>query len=184
MRIVAGSHRGRPLAAPADARIRPTADRVREALFNILRHRLGGLEGSRLLDGFAGTGALGLEALSQGAAFATFVDKDRDALAICRRNAAALGLSDRAHFQQCDLTRLGPGALAGWPFDLVLLDPPYGKGLGAAALAALSAGGYLAPGALAVIEADRATPEAAPEGFTVVDTRDYGRARLALLASV
>jgi len=177
MRIVAGTHRGRRLETPADLRIRPTADRIREALFSILTHRLGGFAGKHVLDGFAGTGALGLEALSRGAASAIFMDKDRAALALSRRNAASLGLADRSTFLPADASR--PPA-AGAACDLVLLDPPYGQGLGEAALAALDAAGWLAPGALAVIEADRAQPEAAPAGFTMVDGRDYGRTRIAL----
>lgn len=177
MRIVAGSHRGRRLEAPADERIRPTSDRIRESLFNMLDHRLGGFSGKRVLDGFAGTGALGFEALSRGAAFALFVDKDRDSLALARRNAATLGLADKADFRLADLTRPPPVARQ---FDLVLLDPPYGHGLASAALAALAAAGCLAPDALAVIEADRAQPETLPAGFTVMDSRDYGRTRITL----
>jgi len=177
MRIVAGSHRGRPLEAPADARIRPTSDRIRESLFNILDHKLGGFAGKRVLDGFAGTGALGLEALSRGAAFALFIDKDRDALALARRNAVSLDLAAKADFRLADITRPPQAAQR---FDLVLLDPPYGKGLAAAALGALAAAGWLAPDAVAVIEADRSQPEIVPDGFGILDSRDYGRTKIVL----
>jgi 16S rRNA (guanine966-N2)-methyltransferase len=177
MRIVAGSHRGRRLETPPDERIRPTSDRIRESLFNILHHRLEGFIGKRVLDGFAGTGALGFEALSRGAESALFVDSDRDALALCRRNAASLGLTAQADFQLGDLTH--PPRSAG-AFDLILLDPPYGKGLAAAALSALGAAEWLAPQAIAVIEADKSQPEVIPEGFSTIDSRDYGRTRIVL----
>jgi len=181
MRIVAGSHRGRRLETPADQRIRPTSDRIRESLFNILDHRLGGLAGRRVLDGFAGTGALGFEALSRGAASALFVDKDRDALALARRNAASLGLAAKADFRLADITRPPQSAQQ---FDLILLDPPYGQGLAAAALGALAAAGWLAPDATAVIEADKSQPESIPEGFAAIDSRDYGRTRIMLVRGV
>lgn len=178
MRIVAGTHRGRRLETPADARIRPTADRIREALFNILAHRTGGFAGKRVLDAFAGTGALGLEALSRGAATAIFMDKDRAALALARRNAASLGLAHKSTFLLADAVH-PPAAQA--ECDLVLLDPPYGQGLGEAALAALDGAGWIASGGLAMIEADRAQPESAPTGFVITDSRDYGRTRIALV---
>jgi 16S rRNA (guanine966-N2)-methyltransferase len=178
MRIVAGSHRGRRLEAPADERIRPTSDRIRESLFNILDHKLGGFAGIHVLDGFAGTGALGLEALSRGAASALFIDKDRDALALARRNAASLGLTAKADFRLADITRPPQSARQ---FDLVLLDPPYGQGLAAAALSAVAAAGWLAPDATAMIEADRSQPEIVPDGFAALDSRDYGHTRIVLL---
>jgi 16S rRNA (guanine966-N2)-methyltransferase len=181
MRIVAGSHRGRRLETPADDRIRPTSDRIRESLFNILGHRLdGGFIGKRVLDGFAGTGALGLEALSRGAASAVFIDRNRDALALGRRNAATLGFATQSDFRLADLTHAG--LLAGPPFDLVFLDPPYGEGLAAKALAAIYAAGWLTPSALTVIESDRSQPETVPEGFSAIDSRDYGRTRIVLVA--
>jgi 16S rRNA (guanine966-N2)-methyltransferase len=181
MRIVAGSHRGRRLETPADDRIRPTSDRIRESLFNILGHKLdGGFTGKRVLDGFAGTGALGLEALSRGAASAVFIDRNRDALALCRRNAATLGLAKQSDFRMADLTHAG--LLAGPPFDLVLLDPPYGERLAGKALAAIHAASWLAPTAIVVIEADRAQPEIVPEGFSVIDSRDYGRTRIVVVS--
>jgi 16S rRNA (guanine966-N2)-methyltransferase len=179
MRIVAGSHRGRRLETPADDRIRPTSDRIRESLFNILGHKLdGGFIGKRVLDGFAGTGALGLEALSRGAASALFVDRNREALALCRRNAASLGFAKQADFRPADLTHAGPAA---GPFDLVFLDPPYGEGLAAKALAAIHAAGWLSSTAIVAIEADRAQPEIIPEGFLAIDSRDYGRTRIVLV---
>jgi 16S rRNA (guanine966-N2)-methyltransferase len=176
MRIVAGTHRGRPLESPADQRIRPTSDRIRESLFNILGHKLESFVGKRVLDGFAGTGALGLEALSRGALSAVFMDKDRDALTLCRRNAQSLGLTGKSEFRLGDLTVAG---VPGGPFDLVFLDPPYGQGLAGKALSAMAAS--LAPGALAVVEADRSEPEPIPPGFSIVDSRDYGRTNISLL---
>jgi 16S rRNA (guanine966-N2)-methyltransferase len=178
MRIVAGTHRGRPLESPTDDRIRPTSDRIRESLFNILGHRLDGFLGKRVLDGFAGTGALGLEALSRGAGRAVFFDKNRDALALCRRNATALGFAAKCDFHAGDLTR-PPRAAA--PCDLILLDPPYGEGLASTALVALDAAGWLAEGALVAVEADKAQPETIPSGFNLLDSRDYGRTRITLL---
>jgi 16S rRNA (guanine966-N2)-methyltransferase len=178
MRIVAGSHRGRRLEAPADQRIRPTSDRIRESLFNILDHKLGGFTGKRVLDGFAGTGALGFEALSRGAAYALFVDKDRDALGLARRNAVSLGLANKSDFRLADITRPPQPTQQ---FDLILLDPPYGQGLAAAALGALADAAWLTPEAVAVIEADRAQPEIIPESFLSLDSRDYGRTRIVLL---
>jgi 16S rRNA (guanine966-N2)-methyltransferase len=143
MRIIAGTHRGRQLETPADRNIRPTADRVREALFSSLVHRLGGLSGKRVLDAFAGTGALGFEALSRGAARAAFMDKDRNALALCRRNADNLGLGKQSDFHPADATKPPKADL---PCDLILLDPPYGQGLGALALSALAEAGGTAGG--------------------------------------
>jgi len=178
MRIVAGTHRGRRLETPPDERIRPTSDRIRESLFNILRHRLDGFAGKRALDAFAGTGALGLEALSRGVDSVAFIDRSRDSLALCRRNAISLGLDSRSSFHLADLTR-PPQAQA--PCDLVLLDPPYGEGLASIALTALDAAGWLGKDVLAVIEADKAQPEVTPAGFTVIDSRDYGRTRISIL---
>ncbi len=180
MRIVAGSHRGRRLETPADDRIRPTSDRIRESLFNILGHRLnGGFTGKRVLDGFAGTGALGLEALSRGATAVVFVDRNREALALCRRNAATLGFAEKADFRLMDLTHAGPMAEL---FDLVFLDPPYGEGLAGKALAVIKDAGWLSPAAIVVIEADRSQPEIVPPGFAAIDSRDYGRTRIVLVA--
>src|ERR671931_2804251 len=152
MRIVGGHLRGRTLAAPKSQAIRPTADRLREALFNILLHAYGDpVSGARVLDLFAGTGALGLEALSRDAAFALFVDNGAEARALLRENIAALGLGGAARVFRRDAAKLGAAhPLA--PFSLAFLDPPYGRSLAEAALASARAGGWLIPGALAGVE--------------------------------
>ena len=175
MRIVAGSFRGRPLAVPADERIRPTSDRVREALFNVLAHGIDGfgLEGARVLDLFAGTGALGLEALSRGAQRCLFVEEAPDARALIRENVEALGLAGVTRIWRRDATSLGPASAVD-RFDLVLLDPPYGRGLGERALAAARDGGWLAPGAVVALEERAGTVIAWPAGFTVLDSRRWG----------
>jgi 16S rRNA (guanine966-N2)-methyltransferase len=175
MRIVAGRFRGTALAAPKNFDIRPTSDRVREALFNILAHGIEGcrIEGARVLDLFAGTGALGLEALSRGAAYVHFVEESAEARGLIRRNVEALSAMGVTKIYRRDATNLGAaGTLR--PFDLVFADPPYGKGLAEKALAAARAGGWLAPGATAVIE-ERADAEiAAPLSFAAIDRRVYG----------
>jgi 16S rRNA (guanine966-N2)-methyltransferase len=175
MRIVGGRLRGRALAAPkSDSRvIRPTADRLREALFNILVHAYGDpITEARVLDLFAGTGALGLEALSRGAAFALFVDDAAEARALLRENVAALGLAGVARIFRRDATKLGMAhPLA--PFSLALLDPPYGRGLAEKALAAASAGGWLTPGALVVVEEEAKAAFTAPAGFDELERRGY-----------
>jgi 16S rRNA (guanine966-N2)-methyltransferase len=174
MRIVGGQFRGRPLAAPADAHTRPTSDRVREAVFNILLHGIPGFElkGAKVLDLFAGTGALGLEALSRGATYCLFVEEDAGARALIRRNVEALGLTGVTKIFRRDATDLGPkGRNAG--FTLVFLDPPYGQGLAERALAS-AAGGWLADGAIAVIEERRATPIQLPPAFSQLDRRAWG----------
>ena len=190
MRIVGGSLRGRRLAAPPGGLVRPTSDRAREALFNRLDHGAfsddgtSDVAGARVLDAFCGTGALGLEALSRGAAQAVFVDNDATAVACVRRNIAALGVAGRAAVVQADATcppRPPPvGARAG---ALAFLDAPYGgEDLTAAALAALAAAGWLAPGALCIAEtAAKAPPFTAPERFETLDRRRYGAARFAFL---
>jgi 16S rRNA (guanine966-N2)-methyltransferase len=176
MRIIAGRWRGRALAAlgkgDAGAHLRPTTDRVRESLFSMLTGgRFGDpVSGARVLDLFAGTGALGLEALSRGAAQATFVDDGRVAQRLIRENIGKCGAQAETALVSRDATRLGanPGA----PFGLVFLDPPYGKGLGEKAIAAALAGGWIAPGALVVWEESAAV--AAPEGLALLDARRYG----------
>ena len=181
MRIVGGRLRGRPLAAPAGRAIRPTADRLRETVFDILVHAYGDpVSGARVLDLFAGTGALGLEALSRGAAFCLFVDSDVAARGLIRRNAEALGLTGVTRVYRRDATRLG--AIAGLePFTLAFADPPYGRGLGEAGLAAAAAGGWLKPGALAVLE-EAATGEIAPvAGLRLLETRRIGGSAVAVL---
>jgi 16S rRNA (guanine966-N2)-methyltransferase len=180
-RIVAGRHRGRSLAAPPGAATRPTAERVRQALFDMLWHApwagRDAVEGARVLDAFAGTGALGLEALSRGAAQASFIEQDRAALAALRANIAALAEQDRARVIAGDATR-PPQAPAAC--SLVFLDPPYGKALVPRALAALAAAGWIAPGALVVAEVAKAEPLDLP-GFAPLAERAHGAARLVVL---
>src|SRR5277367_4071102 len=152
MRVVGGSLRGRALAAPKSQSIRPTADRLREALFNILVHAYDNpIVGARVLDLFAGTGALGIEALSRGAAFALFVDDGAEARALLRENVATLGLGGVTRVFRRDATKLGP-AHPIEPFTLVFLDPPYGRSLAEQALAAAHDGGWLTADALIVVE--------------------------------
>src|SRR5947208_10670047 len=152
MRIVGGRLRGRALAAPKSQAIRPTADRLRESLFNILIHAYGDpVTGARVLDLFAGTGALGLEALSRGAAFVLFVDDGAEARALLRQNVEMLGLAAVMRIFRRDATKLGP-AYPVEPFSLAFLDPPYGKGLPEQALASAREGGWLTHGAVAVVE--------------------------------
>ena len=174
MRIVGGEFRGRTLAAPRSNAIRPTTDRTREALFNILAHRFTEkLEGVRVLDLFAGTGALGLEALSRGAAFALFVEESAEGRGLIRENVENFGLTGRSKIFRRDAAELGDvGTLQ--PFGLLFADPPYGKGLGERALACAHAGGWLVPGALCVVEESAAAPFAPPEGFALADERGYG----------
>jgi len=173
MRIVGGSLRGRALAVPRSQAIRPTADRLREALFNILVHGYADpITGARVLDLFAGTGALGIEALSRGAAFALFIDEAAEARALLRDNVTALGLGGTARIFRRDATRLGP-AHPLEPFSLAMLDPPYGQGLAASSLAAARAGGWLTPGALIVVEEASKAAFEAPAGFREVERRHY-----------
>ena len=175
MRIVAGKHRGRALATPEDGAIRPTSDRVREAVFNILAHGIDAftLDGVRVLDLFAGTGALGIEALSRGAAFALLVEEDATARGLIRQNVETLGLTGQTRIYRRNATALGP-ALPRERFGLVLADPPYGKGLGERALAAAAEGGWLEPGAIAVLEERADVAVVWPPGFTPLDHRKWG----------
>ena len=175
MRIVAGTLRGRALAAPDDGHIRPTSDRVREAMFNILAHGIAGfdLAGTRVLDLFSGTGALGLEAMSRGAAYCLFVEEAIPARGLIRRNIEAFGLTGATKIYRRDATDLGP-ANPRDRYGLVLADPPYGKGLGEAALAAAAIGGWLEPGAIAVLEERADVTIAWPKGFTLLDERRWG----------
>ena len=174
MRIVGGQFRGRPLAAPGDDRTRPTSDRVRESVFNILGHGVPNfaLDGAKVLDLFAGTGALGLEALSRGAAFCLFVEEDAEARALIRRNVEALGLTGVTKIFRRDATDLGPASRNGG-FALVFLDPPYGQGLAERALVSAAAGGWLAPGAIAVIEERKGTAVSLPAGYVQLDRRAW-----------
>jgi len=181
MRVVGGSLRGRALAAPKTQDIRPTADRLREALFNILVHAYGDpVAGARVLDLFAGTGALGIEALSRGAAFALFVDDGAEARALLRENIATLGLGGVSRVFRRDATKLGP-AHPVEPFSLVFLDPPYGQGLAEKALASARAGGWLTPDALIVVEEAAKAVFAAPEGFNELERRRYDDTEFILL---
>jgi 16S rRNA (guanine966-N2)-methyltransferase len=181
MRIVGGRLRGRVLAAPKSQAIRPTADRLREALFNILVHAYGDpVSGARVLDLFAGTGALGLEALSRGAAFALFVDDGAEARALLRENVAALGLGGVSRIFRRNAAKLGAAhPLA--PFSLAFLDPPYARSLAEQALASARAGGWLIPGALAVVEEAASAAFAAPEGFEELERRRYDDTALIVL---
>jgi 16S rRNA (guanine966-N2)-methyltransferase len=173
MRIVGGRLGGRTLASPRSQAIRPTADRLRESLFNILIHAYDDpVTGARVLDLFAGTGALGLEAVSRGAAFALFVDDAAEARALLRENIAALGLGGVTRIFRRDATRLGP-AHPVEPFSLVFLDPPYGMGLAEKALVSARDGGWLAPGALIVVEEATDAAFMAPAGFEEVERRRY-----------
>ena len=178
VRIVGGRLGGRPLAGPKSRDIRPTSDRLRESLFNVLMHRYpDALAGGRVLDLFAGTGALGLEAVSRGAALAVLVDQGFEARALIRQNIDSLGLGGHARLLKRDATRLG--AVAPFePFTLLLCDPPYGKDLGSAALASAMAGGWLAPGGLAVIEEAGDAAIVLPEGLALVDRRTQGDSQM------
>lgn len=194
MRIVAGRHRGRTLIAPEGLAVRPTADRTREAIFNVLTHgklvggklvggKLAGgadpLAEARVLDAFAGTGALGLEALSRGAARVTFMESQAAALAALRANLEALDEGENAEVLAVDVLRPPPAPA---PCDVVLMDPPYNQGLAAPALAALAAAGWIAPGATVAVELMKAETFEAPAGFELRDARDYGKAKVAFLA--
>jgi len=173
MRVVGGRLRGRSLAAPKSQNIRPTADRLRESLFNILIHAYDDpIGGARVLDLFAGTGALGIEAMSRGAAFALFIDEAAEARALLRENATTLGLGGTTKIYRRDATKLGP-AYPIEPFGLAFLDPPYGSGLAERALASGRAGGWLTPAALIVVEEATKSAFAAPEGFTELERRAY-----------
>ncbi|HHG89381.1 MAG TPA: 16S rRNA (guanine(966)-N(2))-methyltransferase RsmD [Devosia sp.] len=175
MRIIAGQFRNKKLIPPEDQSIRPTPDRVRESVFNILVSRLGpDFSGHRVLDLFAGTGALGIEALSRGADYAMFVDKGVEARASIRQNMEHFGLGGQSKLLRRDATMLGPVDNF-TPFDLVFCDPPYGKGLGEQALASARDGGWLAPGATIVLEEKRGVDVALPEQFTLLDQRTYGQ---------
>ncbi len=174
MRIISGHWRGRALIAPAGDATRPTADRVREALFSMLTSRLGSFEGLRVFDGYAGTGALGIEALSRGAAHGTFVERDSEAIKALRRNVEGMKLN--ATIIAAPMESLG---LAPAPCDLIMLDPPYASGLAEPALARLAANGWIAPHALISVETSR--KEVLETAHEVLAVRDHGKARLHLL---
>ena len=173
MRVVGGRLKGRNLASPVARDIRPTADRLRESVFNILVHAYDDpSQDARVLDLFAGTGALGIEAVSRGAKFTLFVDNGAEARALLRNNVEALGLGGVTKVYRRDATDLGP-AHPVEPFSLVFLDPPYGKGLAEKALASLRDGGWLTSGALVVVEEAKAAQFAVPEGFEELERRTY-----------
>jgi 16S rRNA (guanine966-N2)-methyltransferase len=178
MRVVGGRLRGRALNAPYSRGIRPTSDRLRETIFDILASRHAErLEGARVADLFAGSGAMGIEAISRGAAFALFVDNGTEARALLRGNVEALALGGVTRIWRADATKLGR-APAGPPFDLAFLDPPYGQGLAPPALAGLLTGGWLSPSALVVVEESAKAEIAAPKGLGILEERIYGDTKL------
>lgn len=179
MRIISGEFRGRTLEAPRGEEIRPTSDRVREALFNVLAHGLADwtLTGARVLDVFAGTGALGLEALSRGAKFCQFIDESADARGLVRTNADKLGAIGRCKIWRRDATDMGRCAPLP-PFDLVFVDPPYGRGLGAKAMTSLVSGGWLSSNPIVVFEESVETPVIVPKGLVERDQRCWGDTRV------
>ncbi len=190
MRIIGGRFRGTRLSAPGPAaghghghgHLRPTSDRVREAIFNLLAHGDYGAppppEGRRVLDLFAGTGALGLEALSRGAAFAVFVEDHPASRALIRENVERLRLTGQTKLWRRDATRLGP--CRGAPYDLIFADPPYKSGLGAAAIASARDGGWIAPGAVVLLETALDEPPPALPGLAAIDDRHYGETRVVI----
>lgn len=180
MRVVGGKWRGHPLRAPKGRTTRPTTDRTREALFSMLAARLD-FDGLRVLDLFAGTGALGLEALSHGAAFALFVETEAAARAAIRDNVEKLNATGSSKIFRRDATKLG--ACQGAPYDLVFADPPYNKGLGERALAALAAGDWLNATPLIVVEEDKRAGFCAPQGFREIERREKGDSELIFLTS-
>jgi len=189
VRITGGSLRGRALVAPSDDSVRPTSDKVRQAIFNILSHHDFGngftFDGARAADLFAGTGAMGLEAVSRGACFCLFIEDAAESRALIRRNVEALGLTGASKIWRRDATDLGPmPSGAGGPFDLVFLDPPYRKNLVAPALAALVEGGWLAVNALVIAETAADEPIPAGEAFRLADRRQYGDTSVAFLTSI
>ena len=181
MRIVAGRFKGKSLDAPKGLNTRPTSDRVREALFNVLTHGAPEIafDQVRVLDLFAGSGALGLEALSRGARYGLFIEEDAGARGTIRRYVEALGLTGATKIWRRDATRLGPvGTMS--PFDLVFCDPPYGKGLGARALQSALEGGWLEPGAITVLEERAGEAPNWPQGLVEIDRRRYGDTEIAI----
>jgi 16S rRNA (guanine966-N2)-methyltransferase len=184
MRIVGGAFRGRRIVAPEGQSTRPTADRARESLFNVLGHAswASALEGARVVDLFAGSGALGLEALSHGAAFCLFVERSAQARAAIEANIAALGLEARTRIDGRDATALTPRRpIDGPAFDRAFLDPPYGQGAAETALARLADGDWLAVGAIAVLERGVGDAATTPPGFDLLDSRVWGAAKVSFL---
>ncbi|MBL8573599.1 MAG: 16S rRNA (guanine(966)-N(2))-methyltransferase RsmD [Hyphomicrobiaceae bacterium] len=181
MRIVGGAFKGTALSAPKSMAIRPTTDRLRESVFNILAHGLGDpVSEARVLDLFAGTGALGLEALSRGARYCIFVEEAAEARGLIRANVEVTRQTGTTKIWRRDATRMGPCSPME-PFDLVFADPPYGKGLGEQALASALAGGWLKPGATVVWEEAADAAVTIPDGFELVDEREQGESRVRFL---
>ena len=181
MRIVSGIYKGQSISAPKDSHIRPTTDRIRESVFNILEHGIEGfsLEGARAIDLFAGTGALGLEAISRGARFSLFVEEAASARGLIRENIEKFGAGGKTRIFRRDATQLGEvGTMQ--EFDLAFLDPPYGKGLGEKALNALHGGGWLAENALIVWEEEKKTELQLPQEFHRLDQRIYGNIQIVI----
>lgn len=185
MRIVSGQFRGKTLASPSGLTTRPTSDRARQAVFNILEHASWRPyilpENAHVLDIFAGTGALGLEALSRGAADAVFIEQSTEALKALRQNIDSMKIGAQAQVLRMDAVRPAARPAQTAPRNLVFLDPPYGKNLGYAALHAFAAANWLAPDAVCVMEMAKKEPEPLPEGFTLTDTRHYGVAEVRFL---
>lgn len=182
MRVIGGRFSGRALIAPKGRETRPTGDRARESLFNILAHRDDfSFEGARVIDLFAGSGALGFEALSRGAAFCLFVETDAAARGAIRDNVEALGLFGETRVHRRSATMLGPKpAGVGPSFNLAFLDPPYAKDLARSAMETLKSGGWLAKGALVVVEQGKDEAPVAVDGFAEIDRREYGAAQIGL----
>lgn len=181
MRVVGGRFKGKPLAGPKSDAIRPTSDRTREAIFNILEHRFGDvIDGARVLDLCAGTGALGIEAISRGARSGLFIDMSAEARALVRGNLETMGVMGLARISKRDATHLGPAFNQGG-FTLVFFDPPYGKGLSAKVLQSLARGNWMAPGGILVLEEKAGEEIALPEGFTEEDRRAYGETEIRFL---
>ena len=172
MRIVGGNFRGRRLATPASDKIRPTTDRTRESLFNILGHQIE-FTNKRVIDLFAGTGALGLEAVSRGCSYALFVEESTEGRGLLRTNIENFGLQGVSRIFKRDATKLGEAGII-QPFDFAFLDPPYDKGLGEQAMAQLRLGGWLNPNALIILEERKASMPGDLEGFVEIDRRDFG----------
>lgn len=188
MRITGGRLGGRSIVSPDDDRVRPTSDKVRQAIFNVLAHRdfdIGfSLEGARVIDLFAGTGALGIEALSRGASYALFVDDSAENRALIRTNVEALALTGNTKIWRRDATSLGPiAAGAGGPFELAFLDPPYRKDLVPRALASLRDGKWLAPNAIIVVETSKDERVSPADVYVLLDDRLYGETRVTILTS-
>lgn len=182
MRVVGGRFRGRALATPEHEGLRPTSDRVRESIFNILAHSIDDftLQGARVIDLFAGTGALGIESVSRGAAYCLFVEESVEARALIRRNIETLGLTGETRIFRRDATDLGPAGNM-QPYGLAFLDPPYGKGLAQRGLACLAECNWLAPGAICVVEDRAGEALTGPTGYLLLDTRTWGETQVHFL---